>query len=506
MTLLKNKLATALALAFVSASAFAAPINCTVTPVHSIITEGQTLKLQADCNGALTSINWSMDGASVTGDVSLASHAAGVPVYYTTPVGLGGSNAFDFTVTGVPASGTDNFAGATTARVFVKPSSAVITKAATTTSTPTASTNGLCGSVSGSTVSTLPSNGSLCQTGKPSLIITGPSTMTWSCLGYSGGLEANCYVTKGVTYTIAVNNLNPSGGTYTINPTSGQVGSGGTVTVTAQPGGSNVATISGCGGTQSGNTFTIASVTQTCTVSLNFSTQPVAINGACGSSSGQTFSSPPTTNLCSSGTASSVLTGTSSYTWNCNGSNGGANASCSATIAVASAPPPTSGGNDPGTGSWWASTTRLIAGQTGTAADTLSYLPGCLNGATTTSGSSGCALNASNEGFSFVAGNVMGIRYVAKANAGSTVRYHRISSGYGGAVGSGLKAWLSADPLATYENTPSACRNLAGSTLLVPTGPGYCTIVPGARYYLFLRDDAGDASRYIVDETSADFL
>ena len=52
--------------------------------------------------------------------------------------------------------------------------------------------------------------------------------------------------------------------------------------------------------------------------------------GACGSSNGQTFISAPSTNLCSVGTASSVTTGTSSYTWSCNGSEGGSVASCSA--------------------------------------------------------------------------------------------------------------------------------------------------------------------------------
>ena len=61
-----------------------------------------------------------------------------------------------------------------------------------------------------------------------------------------------------------------------------------------------------------------------------YSSSPL-VNGACGSSNGQTLTSAPSTNLCSAGTASSVTSGTSAYTWTCNGSSGGTNASCSAT-------------------------------------------------------------------------------------------------------------------------------------------------------------------------------
>ncbi len=55
------------------------------------------------------------------------------------------------------------------------------------------------------------------------------------------------------------------------------------------------------------------------------------VNGACGSSHGKTLTSKPTANLCSKGSASSVSTTSSSYTWTCSGQNGGSNASCSAT-------------------------------------------------------------------------------------------------------------------------------------------------------------------------------
>ena len=58
------------------------------------------------------------------------------------------------------------------------------------------------------------------------------------------------------------------------------------------------------------------------------------INGVCGIADGGSFPSAPTLELCAlnGGTASLVTTGPGTYSWTCNGSGGGTNASCSATI------------------------------------------------------------------------------------------------------------------------------------------------------------------------------
>ena len=56
-------------------------------------------------------------------------------------------------------------------------------------------------------------------------------------------------------------------------------------------------------------------------------TLPQPVNGACGSSNDGTFPVAPTTNLCSIGTAS-TLTGTGPWNWTCPGSNGGTTANC----------------------------------------------------------------------------------------------------------------------------------------------------------------------------------
>ena len=57
------------------------------------------------------------------------------------------------------------------------------------------------------------------------------------------------------------------------------------------------------------------------------------VNGVCGSSSSVSVYSVPTTNLCSAGSASAV-SGSGPWTWFCNGSFGGTNASCSANKKV----------------------------------------------------------------------------------------------------------------------------------------------------------------------------
>ncbi|MDD5569486.1 MAG: polysaccharide deacetylase family protein, partial [Candidatus Pacebacteria bacterium] len=63
-------------------------------------------------------------------------------------------------------------------------------------------------------------------------------------------------------------------------------------------------------------------------------------NGLCGSANGQSFTSAPTSNLCASGTASAI-SGTGPWTWTCNGSTGGTNASCSAKKIIPDTTPPT---------------------------------------------------------------------------------------------------------------------------------------------------------------------
>jgi len=65
-------------------------------------------------------------------------------------------------------------------------------------------------------------------------------------------------------------------------------------------------------------------------VAITVAAAPV-VSGVCGAASGQSASSAPTTGLCSAGTASAV-SGSGPWAWTCAGSNGGATASCSASV------------------------------------------------------------------------------------------------------------------------------------------------------------------------------
>ncbi len=106
-----------------------------------------------------------------------------------------------------------------------------------------------------------------------------------------------------------------------------------TTTCAATPNaGFQTASISGCGGTATAagiNAYTTAAITGDCTVSATF-VASAPVNGACGTANGVAVLAAPSANLCAAGTASTVTSGASSFSWTCDGSNSGANASCSA--------------------------------------------------------------------------------------------------------------------------------------------------------------------------------
>jgi hypothetical protein len=578
MNLLKTRLLAAIALGIVGG--FTNALACTVTP-DSILTEGQTLQLTADCGANLVkTINWKMavggnPAVTLTGDVDLAQ-AVAKKINYTIPVELAssGTSFYTFSVTGT-YDDTTTFSTTDPAKVVVKPAStAIAVVQSTTTPVP-----GACGTTPGAAVQSMPAGTDQCSAGKAALAISGPTSFTWSCLGLNGGAEANCYAMRGYTVSATVG---PNGSLVGISPVGGGVAAGGTATITVQPAANYSASFSSqCGGAQSGNTFTTGPVSGNCTVSATFSDTPVA--GVCGSANGVTTNPVPSANLCSSGTASAVASGTAAYTWSCAGLNGGSTSSCSAprsytvnaTAGANGSISPASrevngnttttftvtpnagymasvsgcggalnGGTystaaitaactvsatfsvitvsttDPGIGAGlWVPpnmATRTVADQSGDATWKLSYVPGCLNGLTATSSSSGCAGQTSYTGT--IAGttssrtvtmgspNELVLRYKSTPTAGSSVKYIRTRSYDGGNVGVNMRVWLSADPTATYESAAAACKQTSSRTPMVITGPGYCPISPNTTYYYGMDYDITTGLRFSVDETGADFL
>src|SRR5690606_36970073 len=59
---------------------------------------------------------------------------------------------------------------------------------------------------------------------------------------------------------------------------------------------------------------------------------PRPVNGLCNASTenGGPYQNPSSSNLCTAGTASGVVTGSTTYTWTCFGLNGGTNDACTA--------------------------------------------------------------------------------------------------------------------------------------------------------------------------------
>ncbi len=100
------------------------------------------------------------------------------------------------------------------------------------------------------------------------------------------------------------------------------------VTLTAQP--ASGSEFAGWGVSCSGSTPCNVSMSGDKTVTAAFS---LGTAGSCGSANGSMTNSTPTENLCAAGTPSAV-SGEGPWNWTCNGSNGGTNASCSASLGT----------------------------------------------------------------------------------------------------------------------------------------------------------------------------
>jgi predicted outer membrane repeat protein len=182
--------------------------------------------------------------------------------------------------------------------------------------------SGACGSADGQTLTAAPTAG-LCTAGDPTTV-SGSGPWTWSCLGRDGGTTAQCAASP-PTWTVSTS----AGSHGTLSPSSDTVNHGATTTFTVTPEtGYSIASVSGCGGRLSGNTYTTGAITAHCTVAASFTP---ATPGVCGADHGQTLTTTPT-NLCATGTASPVA-GTGPWTWSCAGPDGGASASCSAGVS-----------------------------------------------------------------------------------------------------------------------------------------------------------------------------
>ena len=167
--------------------------------------------------------------------------------------------------------------------------------------------NGACGSSSGADLTSAPTS-NLCSAGTASAV-TGSGPWNWTCMGINGGTNAQCMANLLVNAACGPAN----GVAVSSAPTTGLCSAGMASAVTGT-GPWNWT----CAGQNGGSTAS-------CSAPLISS----AVNGECGSSSGVYTNVEPTSGLCNAGTATAV-SGTGPWTWSCDGTNGGTNASCEA--------------------------------------------------------------------------------------------------------------------------------------------------------------------------------
>ncbi|HOS88135.1 MAG TPA: hypothetical protein PLG37_01500, partial [Candidatus Pacearchaeota archaeon] len=189
------------------------------------------------------------------------------------------------------------------------------------------SRNGQCGVSNGQTFPNIFME-NLCTQGKVTIPVdSGSGTWLWTCNGINGGTNASCYAYKAgapINGQCGSQN-NPSGNGVvrdSLTSSSPNLCAAGNVSnFQIFNGGDGDAYWWLCDGLNGGN-------------GSNWCLVHIKANGSCGTSNGGTFSSAPTTNLCSAGTASSVTTNSTTYTWTCAGAYGGTTASCSANRTV----------------------------------------------------------------------------------------------------------------------------------------------------------------------------
>ena len=144
--------------------------------------------------------------------------------------------------------------------------------------------NGACGGDHGVAVLAAPS-ASLCSAGVTGSVTSAAAAFTWSCAGTGGGSTAACSAPRQYNVT------STAGAGGSISPGSAQaVTYNASTSFTVTPSsGYGISTVSGCGGSLAGNTYTTGAVTTHCTVSASFSllppsTYPIHIAASAGGS------------------------------------------------------------------------------------------------------------------------------------------------------------------------------------------------------------------------------
>jgi len=206
---------------------------------------------------------------------------------------------------------------------------------------------GVCGPANGVAAPTAPTT-NLCRDGTASAVVGtgagGAGPWSWTCDVGDDGTSASCSAPLGAMGGVNGACGSANGVATMTAPASGLCSSGTATAVTGS--GPWDWSCNGSGGGTNASCFAPLE----------------SLVGACGSANGVATSTAPTTNLCAAGTPTPV-TGTGPWTWSCDGSAGGTNASCSAPLLVVNG----ACGSAQGVASATAPTTNLCSSGTATA-------------------------------------------------------------------------------------------------------------------------------------------
>jgi len=193
--------------------------------------------------------------------------------------------------------------------------------------------SGVCGSANGVAANSAPT-ANLCSSGTPTAI-SGSGPWGWDCNGTAGGSDAFCSapLPQNSSVSLSGTTIPPASQIVDIQNNRWALSSTNTVLENGKPAGytNNVALVLYYNGVIYQKNSAGGWWSWTNGAWLGCSNPNPSVSGVCGSANGSSLSSVPTVNLCSSGVPTAV-SGSGPWSWSCNGTNGGGNASCLASL------------------------------------------------------------------------------------------------------------------------------------------------------------------------------